>query len=110
MLNFKRPCEAPSRRLANTASSRPARSCSGPFDGGDDAPGEAAGEGDREISGADRDQPADGAGGPRSHHKSFRQPILKNVNAHSRQKTMMVITTGKTNLALPPMRLSEILH
>jgi hypothetical protein len=82
MLNFKRPCEVPSRRLANTTSSRPARSCSGPFDGGDDALGEAAGEGDREISGgqpkaeADRDRTT----------KSFHQPILKNVNARSRQK------------------------
>src|SRR5258708_4820045 len=65
----KRPCEVPSRRLANTTSSRPARSCSGPFDGGDDALGEAAGEGDREISGAGRDRPADGEGGPPSHHK-----------------------------------------
>ena len=65
----KRPCEVPSRRLANTTSSRPARSCSGPFDGGDDALGEAADEGDREISGAGRDRPADGEGGPPSHHK-----------------------------------------
>src|SRR5260370_14137950 len=69
MLNFMRPCEVPSRRLANTTSSRPARSCSGSFDGGDDALGEAAGEGDREISGAGRDRPADGEGGPPSHHK-----------------------------------------
>src|SRR6202011_653234 len=69
MLNFKRPCEVPSRRLANTTSSRPARSCSGPFDGGDDALGEVADEGDREISGAGRDRPADGEGGPPSHHK-----------------------------------------
>src|SRR6267143_1854836 len=65
----KRPWEVPSRRLANTTSSRPARSCSGPFDGGDDALGEAAGEGDREIGGAGRDRPADGEGGPPSHHK-----------------------------------------
>ena len=69
MLNFKRPCEVPSRRLANTTSSRPARSCSGPFDGGDDALGEAASEGDRERSGAGRDRPADGKGRPPSHHK-----------------------------------------
>src|SRR3982074_1076741 len=107
MLNFKRPCELPSRHLANTTSSRPARSCSGPFDGGDDALGEAAGEGDREISGAGRDRPAAGGGGlvgggargmgrkawpagirqpmaRAAHHritKSSRQPILKNVNA-----------------------------
>jgi hypothetical protein len=41
--------QASVRRLANTTSSRPARSCSGPFGGGDDALGK--GEGDREISG-----------------------------------------------------------
>ena len=69
MLNFKRPCEVPSRRLANTTSSRPARSCSGPFDGGNDALGEAVGEGDREIGGAGRDRPADGEVGPPSHQK-----------------------------------------
>src|SRR5258706_2158155 len=40
-----------------------------PFDGGDDALGEAAGEGHREISGAGRDRPADGEGGPPSDHK-----------------------------------------
>jgi hypothetical protein len=89
MLNFKRPCEVPSRRLANATSSRPARSCSGPFDGGDDALGEAAGEGDREISGAGRD-PADGERGPPSHHKIIPpadiEAILKNVNARSRQQ------------------------
>src|SRR5258708_10862224 len=56
--------QASVRRLPNTTSSRPARTCSGPFDGGDDALGEAAGEGDREISGASRDRPADGEGGP----------------------------------------------
>src|ERR1700719_4218941 len=61
--------QASVRRLANTTSSSPARSCSGPFDGGDDALGEAAGEGDCEISGAGRDRPADGEGGPPSHHK-----------------------------------------
>src|SRR5258707_1805735 len=61
--------QASVKRLANTTSSRPARSCSGSFDGGDDALGEAAGEGDREISGAGRDRPADGEGGPPSHHK-----------------------------------------
>ena len=60
MLDFGRPCEVPSRRLANTTSSRLARNCSGSFDGGDDALGEAAGEGDRETSGAGRDRPADG--------------------------------------------------
>jgi hypothetical protein len=38
----------------------PARNCSGSFDGGDDVLGEAAGEGDRETSGAGRDRPADG--------------------------------------------------
>ena len=102
MLNFKRPCEVPSRRLANTTSSRPARSCSGPFDGGDDALGEAAGEGDREISGAGRDRPADGEGGPPSHHK-----IIPPADIEERQRPlttkaiMAVITTGKTNLALP---------
>jgi hypothetical protein len=42
--------------------------------------------------------------------KSFRQPILKNVNAPLTTKAMAVITTGKTNLALPSMRLSEPLH
>src|SRR5712671_1588930 len=68
MLDFERPCKVPSRRLANTTSSRPARSCSGPFDGGD-ALDEAAGEGHREISGAGRDRPADGEGGPPSDHK-----------------------------------------
>jgi hypothetical protein len=48
------------------------------------------------------------------HHriaKSFRQPILKNVNAPLTTKTMMaVITTGKMNLALPSMRPSEPLR
>ena len=40
--------------------------------------------------------------------KSFRQPILKNVNAPLTTKAIMaVIMTGKTNLALPSMRLSE---
>jgi hypothetical protein len=42
------------------------RSCSGPFDGGDDALGEAAGEGDREISGA----------GPRSASRWQRQTTI----------------------------------
>jgi hypothetical protein len=37
--------------------------------GRDDVLGEAAGEGDREISGAGRDRPADGKGGPPSDHK-----------------------------------------
>ena len=111
MLDFERPCEVPSRRLANTTSSRPARSCSGPFDGGDDALGEAAGEGDREISGAGRDRPADGDGGPPSHHK-----IIPSVDIEERQRSLTtkailaVITTGKTNLALRSMRLSEPLH
>ena len=40
-----------------------------PFDGGDDALGEAAGDGHREISGAGRDRPADGEAGPPSDHK-----------------------------------------
>jgi hypothetical protein len=48
------------------------------------------------------------------HHritKSFRQPILKNVTARSRTKTMVaVITTGKKNLAFPSMRVSEPLR
>jgi hypothetical protein len=57
------------------------RSCSGPFDGGDDALGEAAGEGDREISGAGRDRPADGEGGPPSHHK-----IIPPVDIEERQR------------------------
>jgi len=111
MLNFKRPCEVPSRHLANTTSSRPARSCSGPFDGGDDVLGEAAGEGDREISGAGHDQPAGGEGGSPSHHK-----IIPPANIEERQRPLTttaivaVITTGKTNLALPSMRLSEPLH
>jgi hypothetical protein len=36
---------------------------------------------------------------------------LKNVNAPLTTKAMTaVITTGKTNLALPSMRLSEPLH
>ena len=86
MLNFKRPCEVPSRHLANTTSSRPARSCSGPFDGGDDALGEVAGEGDREIAVlAAIGQPMARA----DHHritKSFRQPMLKNVNAPAHDK------------------------
>ena len=108
MLNFKRPCEVLSRRLANTTSSRPARSCSGPFDGGDDALGEAAGEGDREISGAGRDRPADGEGGPPSHHKIIRPADLEERQRPLTTKAIMaVIMTGKTNLALPSMRLSE---
>jgi hypothetical protein len=45
------------------------------------------------------------------HHritKSFRQPVSNNVNAPLVTKTMMAaITTGKMNLALPSMRLSE---
>jgi hypothetical protein len=102
MLNFKRPCEVPSRRLANTTSSRPARSCSGPFDGGDDALGEAAGEGDREISGAGRDRPADGERGPPSHHKIIPPADIEERQRPLTTKAMMaVITTGKTNLALP---------
>ena len=82
-----------------------------PFDGGDDALGEAAGEGHREISGAGRDRPADGEGGPPSHHK-----IIPPADIEERQRPlttkaiMAVITTGKTNLALPSMRLSERLH
>jgi hypothetical protein len=87
MLNFKRPCEVPSRHLANTTSSRPARSCSGPFDGDDDALGEAAGEGDREKSGAGRDRPADGEGRPRSHHKIIPPAdIEERQRPRSRQK------------------------
>ena len=103
--------QASVRRLANTTSRRRARSCSGPFDGGDDALGEVAGEGDREIAVlAAIGQPMARA----DHHritKSFRQPILKNVNAPLTTKTIMaVITTGKANLALPSMHLSETLH
>src|ERR1700740_1527035 len=94
MLNLKRPCEVRSRRRANTTSSRPARSYRGPFDGGDDALGEAAGEGDREISGGGRDRPAD--------IEERQLPLTtKAIMA------VMVITTGKKNLALPSMRLSE---
>ena len=110
MLNFKRPCDVASRREANTTSSRPARSCSGPFDGGSDALGEAAGEGDREMSGAGRDRPADGEGGPPS------PKIIPSADIEERQRSLTtnailaVITTGKTNLALPSMRLSEPLH
>jgi hypothetical protein len=75
------------RRLANTTSSCPARSCSGPFDGGDDALGEAAGEGDRELSGAGRDRPADGEGGPPSHHKIIPPAdIEERQRPRSRQK------------------------
>jgi len=79
-----------------------------PFVGGDDAPGEAAGEGYREISGAAAiGQPIAKA----DHHritKSFRQPVSNNVNTPLTTKTMMaVITTGKMILALPSMRLSE---
>jgi hypothetical protein len=111
MLNFKRPCEVPSRHLANTTSSRPARSCSGPFDGGDDALGEAAGEGDREISGAGHDRPADGEGGPASHHKIIPPADIEERQRPAHDKTTMaVITTGKANLALPSMHLSETLH
>jgi hypothetical protein len=111
MLDLKRSCEVPSRRLANTTSSRPARNCSDPFDGSDDALGEATGEGDREISGAGRDRPADGEGGPPLHHK-----IILSADIEERQRplttkaAMAVIMTGKTNLILPSMRLSEPLH
>jgi hypothetical protein len=103
--------QASVRHLPNTTSSRPARTCSGPFDGGDDALGEAAGEGDREISGASRDRPADDEGGPPSHHK-----IIPSADIEERQRSLTtkailaVITTGKTNLALLSMRLSEPLH
>jgi len=76
---------APSRRLANTTSSRPARSCSGPFDGGSDALGEAAGEGDREIGSAGRDWPADGEGGPPSHHKIIPPADIEERHARSGQ-------------------------
>jgi hypothetical protein len=68
-------------------------------------------KGDREISGAGRDRPADGEGGPPSHHK-----IIPPADIEERQRPlttkaiMAVITTGKTNLALPSMRLSEPLH
>jgi hypothetical protein len=108
LLTFKRPCEVPSGRLANTTSSRPARSRSGPFDGGDDALDEAAGEGDRDTSGAGRDRSADGEGGPPSHHK-----IIPPADIEERQRPLTtkaivaVITTGKTNPALLSMRLSE---
>ncbi|MFZ1092031.1 MAG: hypothetical protein WAN75_22885 [Xanthobacteraceae bacterium] len=48
------------------------------------------------------------------HHritKSFRKPILKNVTDPLTTKTMMaVITTGKTNLVLSSMRVSEPLR
>ena len=66
---FQASLRVPRRRLANTTSSRPARNCSGSFDGGDGALGEAAGEGDREISGVGRDRSADDEGGPPSHQK-----------------------------------------
>src|ERR1700681_1073572 len=97
--------QASVRSLANTTSSRSARNCSGPFDGGDDALGEAAGEGDREMSGAGRDRPAEGEGAPRSHHK-----IIPPADIEERQRPlttkaiMAVITTGKTNLGLPSVR------
>jgi hypothetical protein len=77
---------APSRRLANTTSSRPARSYSGPFDGGDDALAEAAGEGDREIGSAGRDRPADGEGGPPSHHKIIPPADIEERQRRSGQK------------------------
>jgi hypothetical protein len=41
----------------------------GPFDRRDDILGESAGEKDREVSGAGRDRPADGKGGPPSDYK-----------------------------------------
>ena len=81
MLNFKRPCDVASRREANTTSSRPATICPGPFDGGDDALGEAAGEGHREVSGAGRIRPADGEGGPPSDHK-----IIPSADIEERQR------------------------
>jgi hypothetical protein len=81
------------------------------FDGGDDALAEAAGEGDRKISGACRDRPADREGGPPSRHK-----IVPSADIEERQRplttkaVMAVILTGKTNLILPSMRLAELLH
>ena len=79
-----------------------------PFDGGDDAPGEAAGEGiARYAMLAAIGQPIAKADLHRI-TKPFRQPVSNNVNAPLTTKTMMaVITTGKMNLALPSMRLSE---
>jgi hypothetical protein len=86
--------QASVRRLANTTSSRRARSCSGPFDGGDGALGEAAGE-----------------GGPPSHHKIIPPADIEERQRPAHDKNeMAVITTGKANLALPSMRLSETLH
>ena len=73
--------QASVRRLANTTSSRPARSCSGHFGGGDDALGK--GEGDRELGGAGRDRPADGEGGPPSHHK-----IIPPADIEERQRPL----------------------
>jgi hypothetical protein len=97
------------RRLANTTPSRPAKSCSGPFDGGDDALGEAAGEGDREISGAGRDRPADGEGGSPSHHK-----IIPPANIEERQRPAHDKNDNGGDHdrkgASPSMRLSETLH
>jgi hypothetical protein len=111
MLNFERPCEVPSRRLGNTTSSRPARSCPGPFDGGDDALGEATGEGDREIK---RCWPRSAS---RWRRRTTIAPQNHSASRYWRTSTpahdkaiMAVITTGKTNLALPSMRLSEPLH
>jgi hypothetical protein len=78
---------------------------------GDDALGEASGEGHREISGAGRDRPTDGEGGPPSDHK-----IIPPADIEERQHPlttnamMAVITTGKMNLALPSMRPSEPLR
>src|SRR5882762_1925963 len=59
------------RRLRSDGRGRGQTTSDGPFDGGDDVLGEAAGEGHREISGAGRDRPADGEGGPPSDHKTI---------------------------------------
>jgi hypothetical protein len=63
------------------------------------------------MSGAGRDRATDGEGGPPSHHK-----IIPSADIEERQRSlttkaiMAVITTGKSNLALPSMRLLEPLH
>jgi hypothetical protein len=65
-------------------------------------------KGDREISGAGRDRPADGEGGPPSHHKIIPSADIEERQRPATKAIMAVITSGKTNLALPSMRLSEL--
>jgi hypothetical protein len=62
---FHRPLSDP----ATDSRGRGQTTSDGPFDGGDNALSEAAGEGHHNISGAGRDRPADGEGGPPSDHK-----------------------------------------